>query len=220
MLEATIKAKGQHAVWFSWGRGHTSLSAMDQDETCIVNAIGNGYADLAADEGHRLFDNIGTRDFAAALAAKQRAYCKLIAAVQRRIARVQVAVSIARECDAKRKLADSCTFIEPPPQPEQGDFYDGHGLHFYDCPIGLLAASDQRRHLALRTFWSGLRFAPCVGQHVGTSWLELFALWQTSNGCDEMKALNERRPTFNWAFRCFRKGSMAWGCQHFGHVQD
>lgn len=52
-----------------------------------------------------------------------------------------------------------------------------------------------------------LRLTPVVGREAGTSWLELFALWQASMGCAELRLPSERRPTFNKAYICFLKGS-------------
>ena len=64
----------------------------------------------------------------------------------------------------------------------------------------MLEDEAKKKHLALRIFWSNLRFMPRTEQEPGTSWLELFALWQASAGVEERPDLLERRPTFNYAF--------------------
>ena len=208
MLEAAIIAKGHHAVWFSWGKGHATISAMDNGEVDVANAIANGYADLAADEGHRLFEMMGIKNYAETLAAKQRAYGKLIAAIQRRIARVQAAASKARESAAEALRAEEPNLIPPPAPPPQGDFYQGHRLVFLDYPIGMLSQQEQRYHIGIRIFWSALRCLPTDGARPGTSWLELFALWQAS--CGEVRhELTEARLTFNKSYCAFKKRSKA-----------
>ena len=208
MLEAAILAKGHHAVWFSWGKGHATITAMDAGTVDLPNAIANGYADLAADEGHAIFENIGIKNYAATFAAKQKAYCRLIAAIQRRIARVQAAASKAREEAAKVEHEQVPKLIRPPDPPPQGDFYQGHRLYFQEYPIGMLGEEEKRLHIGIRLFWSALRWQPTAGTEPGTSWLELFALWQASAG-EVRHSLIDRRPTFNKSFRDFKKRSKA-----------
>ena len=130
--------------------------------------MGN-YADLAADEGHRLFGRLALKEYATVLAAKQRAYSKLMAAIHRRIARVQVAASKVRDDEAKEFKGTSAATIYPPAPPLQGSFFDAHGLYFQDYPIGGLADDEQRMHLMIRIFWTSLRFAPQPGREAGTS---------------------------------------------------
>ena len=214
MLESAIRSKGYHAVWFSWGKGHATLADMADGNVNVADAIANGYADKAADEGHRLYGRHSLKEYAAVFGAKQQASARLFAAIHRRIARVQVAAGKARE-EARRSQADTEDAWMPPPAPPPSDvdaFYSGHRLYIRDYPIGMLSDIERFIHVGIRLFWTTLRLRPCGADEPGTSWLELFALWQAAAGEDlrpEPRGMNEPRPRFHKAYVDFRRRSQA-----------
>ena len=209
MIEEAIEAKGQHAVRFSWGRGHASIFAMDALEVCIKHSISNGYADLAADEGHAQFNRGDLKALAAFLAAKQQSSVQLFSAILRRIGRVQEAVAKriedAQACSAAEREAS----IPAPPIPSYVDFELGHCFVFREYPITGLTAEEKAKHIGLRIFWSNLRFQTVTMEEGGTTWLELFALWHSRCGCEKQVSANDRRPTFRKSLADFMSRSKA-----------
>ena len=182
---------------------------MDALEVNIKHSISNGYADLAADEGHSLFNRGDVKALATFIAAKQTASLQLFSAILRRIGRVQEAV-------AKRiEEAQSCTTagggasISAPPIPTYGDFFDSFTFSFHDYPINDEDETVKKLHIGLRLFWSNLRFRAIVDGEGGTSWLELFALWQSRWGSGHRLSINERKPTLNKSLADFKSRSKA-----------
>ena len=118
---------------------------MDQQTVDTKHAISNGFADLAADECHRIFERLALKEVAAGLAAKQRAYCKLLAAIHRCVARVQATAARRRDEAAAGMAGTASVTTEPPAPPTYGDFYEAHSLFLAEYPLGSLAEADKRQ---------------------------------------------------------------------------
>ena len=209
MLEEAILAKGPHAVRFSWGKGHASLWTMDAQVVDTRLAIANGYADLAADEGHSLFNRNGIKTAASFIAAKRKASAQLFAAIQRRLARVQAAFALRIEEAEACKAAERHAGVAQSPIPTYGDFHATIRLSFLAYPIGTLGIEEQEFHIGLRLFWSNLWFRFVSTGVCGTSWVELFALWHSRWGEPRRVKATDLRQTFSKGLANFIKRSKA-----------
>ena len=79
IAERAIKARGVNSIAVSWTKGHATWRHILNGVTTERNAIGNGYADAAADAGHEVVDKHDQQLVLSHIAAGQASYTIFIA---------------------------------------------------------------------------------------------------------------------------------------------
>ena len=174
--------RGVHSIAFTWTKGHASYRHLTQQLTNARNAVFNGYADAAADQGHRSARVSVGNEVLSYLATKHKRLIEIICAITRRIARVAAAANKLLEQKAASRAKH--TFIDVPAIPSFPDPVFAIHLEF-DAPPPLVDdAKAALQEAQVRVFWMRLFIHPLAdAEHeTGTTWLELFTLYSLKGG--------------------------------------
>jgi ribonuclease HI len=177
IAEGALSARGAHSIAVTWTKGHATWQQI-LDGTCTTrNAIGNGFADAAADHGHDANAKRCEQLVLNHVAAGQKAYTKLIARFQK----FAVAIIDADKQERKEKgfipSGKSAQVQWLPIQleaPSRPDCSAGYRLDLLSLPRSLEGEWNEVSIFFSRTLWCQ-RGQP-------TTWLELYALFRLWGG--------------------------------------
>ena len=176
IAERAIKARGFNSIAVTWTKGHATWRHILEGVTTERSAIGNGYADAAADAGHEAVDKHDQQAVLNHIAAGQKAYTKLIARLQRYALAIMRADKVAREENGfvpKGKSAP-VQWLQVPIEISRPDCAEGCSLEFLDIPWAI------EKNLAEEAiFW---RCTQWTTKGRPTTWLELYALFRIWGG--------------------------------------
>ena len=176
IAERAINAKGRNSITVTWTKGHATWRHILDGITSERNAIGNGYADAAADAGHEAVDKHDEQTVLSNIAAGQDAYVKLIFRLQRYALAIIKADKSARDENGfipKGKTAP-VQWLEIPTEIGRLDFTEGCSLDFLKIPL-----SVERKLEEECIFWKLTRWTT---KGRPTTWLEMFALFRLWGG--------------------------------------
>ena len=152
------------------------LGATLQGSSTYRNAIGNGFADAAADKGHDTTGRRGEQAIMNHVAVMQKSYVKLIFRLQK----YALAILEADQNERKRKefvpmgKNSSIKWLDLPTAPNSSNFTEGCKLDFMSMPRSL-----EDSLAPYRVFWQTTRWEY---QGPPTTWLELYALYRLWGG--------------------------------------
>ena len=119
IAEQAISSRGANSVTVAWTKGHATWIHLLNGTTTYKDAIGNGFADAAADHGHRVVGRQAEKRVLDNIAAMQVAYVKLMARLQR----YAIAIIDADKAERERRQftydgkAGTITWLPIPSEP-------------------------------------------------------------------------------------------------------
>ena len=177
IAEEAIDIKGARSILATWTKGHATWQHIIESTCTSRNAIGNGYADAAADAGHKAAARHSEQLVLDNIAAPQAAYVKFIARMQRYALAVISADKREREehnfVPAGKAAPIQWIAIAQAP-PSRPDFTVGSCLDMLSLPRSLEGSLAEESVFWQRTLWTQ--------QGQPTTWLELYALFRFWGG--------------------------------------
>ena len=177
IAEKAIALSGASSISVAWTKGHATWIHLLNGTSTYRDAIGNGFADAAADHGHKVVGRHDEQRVLDCIAAKQNAYATMMIRFQR------YAIAILR-ADKDERDRRSFTYtgktgtitwidlpLEPRPRPS---FEEGCTLSFMALPRNLEKHLDE-----IAIFWQNSCWAP---NGKPTTWLEIYALFKLWGG--------------------------------------
>ena len=204
IAERAIQQRGAHSLTFTWTKGHATWRHMLDGVTTYRDAIGNGFADAAADQGQAVTGKQPEQLILNEVAAQQSAYVSFICRMQRfAIVIINADKAERQRCDfkPKGKTAD-IEWLDIPNEPcARPAFEDGSKLEMHSLPRSLEGPLEE-----ISIFWSVTRWAP---QGNPTTWLELYALYRLWGGgsCRESQDPHSPNISFQQGLSTFIKES-------------
>ena len=173
-----MRQRHHGSMWISWCKGHATLHHIQQGRTDPRSAVFNGYADAAADEGHRGDVVAAANQVLDYLAKKQQRSIQLHLAIAKRITRVAKEVLARLEVMQKEAVQLRASFAPTPAPPVWPELHSGLWLDFGTLPASSVEPSSRQKMMEMRVFWTRLLVVPSNSEEPqGTAWLELFLLF-------------------------------------------
>ena len=202
VAECAILARNPKSIAATWTKGHATWKHIIDGVTTEANAIGNGLADLAADQGHATAGRQQEQCVLSYVAASQERYAVLVHRLQKYALAILEADRAARKEKDFKVQGKSATVrwivipSEPKPRP---DYFNGHALDLLEVPPELA-----RKHAEIIQFLSLVHFNTTAGEP--TTWLEIYVLFRLWGGGNMAhKDVHAPRPTFKALLSSFTR---------------
>ena len=168
----------QHSI--SPVKGHATLKHM-RDMERPRDAIFNSYADAAAAHGHRHPTVAAKNELLDYLGRKQEHLVRVVAAIQRRLARVAKAANELLDEQAKNQPQD---MVDAPLFKHSDLSHTTSTFSFENAPPIDIEEDYAIVQIMIRIFWTRLMLVPIEDHslHHGTTWLELYAWFSIKGG--------------------------------------
>jgi hypothetical protein len=196
VAEQAIAARGANSVTIAWTKGHANWLNLLNGTSTYRDAIGNGFADAAADHGHRVTDRLAEQRILDNIAATQKSYAKFTGRLPRYALAIIAGDKIERERRSFQPIGKTGTIkwmpIDDGPDARPA-FDEGSRLELLSLPRSL---EDSLAEASI--FWRNTHW-----QNHGPpkTWLELYALFRLWGGGDFKEAQDIHSPT-----RTFKHG--------------
>ena len=189
-IALSVAAKGPGAVKVSWVKGHAMLHHIFEGVATSSSIIGNGVADRVADIGVLQGVEPGLPQLAQYYAAKQVAYTKLITRTHNLMLRVLTHEKALREAALEKARIAATIGAGPLAKPKVKlaqnykftSLHEGHALKLIEPRIHGCNPEQVILLLHLWVFFKHSKWKPAAGGKNGSSWMELFAAFQSKGG--------------------------------------
>ena len=208
IFDRIIRQRRPTSISVSWCKGHVTTAHI-QSGADPRSAVYNGYADAAADAGHRGPTVAVINEVLDYLAKKQQRSYVLHLAIVKRIVRVAIEVLDRLERLGKRGDGEDTRYISTPAAPARPEFHEGLWLCFGVLPSLPEEPNERLQQQMVRSYWQQLCVVPTArdSDEHGTTWLELFIHFSLMGGVASQPVKPHLRQSHDRLFKAFRKSS-------------